>query len=57
MKYCKPSVVKRYKGTRPPTCNNGNGCTPCLVKYNDVQGRKVLAALLKEEFSTNAETD
>jgi hypothetical protein len=27
--------VKRYKGMRPPTCNNGQPCEACIAKYNE----------------------
>jgi hypothetical protein len=32
MKSCKSA--KSYKGTRRPTCNNGNPCEACVSKYN-----------------------
>lgn len=29
----KCSNTKRYKGVRAPTCNNGQGCIICAIKY------------------------
>jgi len=30
----------RYKGVRPPKCNDGNPCETCLKTYNDAQAAK-----------------
>ena len=37
----------KYKGTRLPTCNNGNPCETCVRKYEEYQATKALKPVKK----------